>query len=127
MSPANEAVAELAERLDGLLEELSDMALDALRLASAGDPDSAETGEALALERRLLKARRALERSVAALRERIRRRPRAARRRRLTPRPPACARSWPPGPTNATRQRLAALELGPPQEPAAGRARPAGT
>ncbi len=69
MSTSNEAVADLAGRLDGLLEELSDMALDALRLASAGDPDSAETGEALALERRLLKARRALERSVAALRE----------------------------------------------------------
>jgi hypothetical protein len=72
VSPSNEAVTELADRLDGLLEELSDMALDALRLASAGDPDSAETGEALALERRLLKARRALERSVAALRERPR-------------------------------------------------------
>ena len=68
VSPSQEAVAELADRFDGLLEELSDMALDALRLASAGDPDSAETGEALALERRLLKARRALERSVAALR-----------------------------------------------------------
>jgi hypothetical protein len=69
VSPSKEAVEDLAERLDGLLEELGDMALDALRLASAGDPDSAETGEALALERRLLKARRALERSVAALRE----------------------------------------------------------
>jgi hypothetical protein len=75
VSASGEAVADLADRLDGLLEELSDMALDALRLASAGDPDSAETGEALALERRLLKARRALERSVAALRER----PRGAR------------------------------------------------
>ncbi len=69
MSPSSEAVEDLAARLDGLLEELGDMALDALRLATAGDPDSAETGEALALERRLLKARRALERSVAALRE----------------------------------------------------------
>ena len=69
MSGSHEAVAELAGRLDGILEELGDMALDALRLASAGDPDSAETGEALALERRLLKSRRALERSVAALRE----------------------------------------------------------
>ncbi|HEX4434566.1 MAG TPA: hypothetical protein VH012_07045 [Acidimicrobiales bacterium] len=68
MSGSNEAVAELAERLDGMLEELTDMALDALRLASLGDPDSAETGEALALEKRLLKARRALERSVTALR-----------------------------------------------------------
>jgi hypothetical protein len=69
VSGSNEAVADLAERLDGVLEELTDMALDALRLASAGDPDSAETGEALALERRILKARRALERCVAALRE----------------------------------------------------------
>jgi hypothetical protein len=42
--------------------------LDALRLASAGDPDAAETGEALALEKRVLRARRALERAVAALR-----------------------------------------------------------
>jgi len=64
----DEAVAELAERLDGVLDELTDMALDALRLASAGNPDSAETGEALALEKRIVKARRALERSVAALR-----------------------------------------------------------
>ena len=68
MSASNEAVDELAERLEGVLEELTDMALDALRLASAGDPDSAETGEALALEKRVLRARRALERAVAALR-----------------------------------------------------------
>jgi hypothetical protein len=59
----------MAERLEGVLEELGDMAIDALSRASAGDPDSAETGEALAEERRILKARRALERSVAALRE----------------------------------------------------------
>jgi hypothetical protein len=69
VSASDDAVADLAERLEGVLEELTDMALDALRLASAGDPDSAETGEALALERRVLKARRALERCVAALRE----------------------------------------------------------
>ena len=69
MSGPNDAVDDLADRLEGVLEELTDMALDALRLASAGDPDSAETGEALALERRLLKARRALERCVGALRE----------------------------------------------------------
>jgi hypothetical protein len=66
---SSNAVADLAERLEGVLEELTDMALDALRLASAGDPDSAETGEALARERRILKARRALERCVGALRE----------------------------------------------------------
>jgi hypothetical protein len=68
VSGTNEAVDELAGRLEGVLEELTDMALDALRLASAGDPDAAETGEALALEKRILKARRALERSVTALR-----------------------------------------------------------
>jgi hypothetical protein len=68
VSPSNEALDELADRLEGVLDELTDMALDALRLASAGDPDSAETGEALALEKRVLKARRALERAVAALR-----------------------------------------------------------
>jgi hypothetical protein len=65
----SEAAERMAERLEGLLEELGDMAMDALSRATAGDPDSAETGEALAEERRILKARRALERSVAALRE----------------------------------------------------------
>ena len=114
VSGANEAVADLAERLEGVLEELTDMALDALRLASAGDPDSAETGEALALERRILKARRALERCVAALREGSGSGARSARRRRgLTGRPAATVRTfvaaWPDEPT---RQRLAALELG---------------
>jgi hypothetical protein len=65
---SDDAVDDLAERLEGVLEELTDMALDALRLASAGDTDSAETGEALAREKRILKARRALERAVSALR-----------------------------------------------------------
>jgi hypothetical protein len=59
----------MADRLEGLLEELGDMAMDALSRATAGDPDSKETGDALAEERRILKARRALERSVAALLE----------------------------------------------------------
>ena len=49
------------------------MAMDALQRAGSGDPDSAEAGEALALERRLLKARRAVEKSVSALREGSRR------------------------------------------------------
>ena len=128
MSASNEAVADLAERLDGVLEELSDMALDALRLASAGDPDSAETGEALALERRILKARRALERSVAALREGIRLRPRAARRRRLTSDAGRPVRTfvaaWPDDADAPTPGRARA---GPREEPAARRARPAGT
>ncbi len=67
MSAADDALASMAERLEGIVEELTDMAIDALRRASSGDPDSAETGEALAMERRILKARRALERAVAAL------------------------------------------------------------
>jgi hypothetical protein len=62
-------MADLAERLEGVLEELTDMALDALRRATSGDPDSAETGEALALERRILKARRALQKCVVVLQE----------------------------------------------------------
>jgi hypothetical protein len=69
VSVPSQAMLDMADRLEGILEELGDMAMDALRLASSGDPDSAETGEALAMERRVLKARRALERSVAALRE----------------------------------------------------------
>jgi hypothetical protein len=60
---------DMAERLEGLLEELTDMAMDSLRLATAGDPDSAETGEALAREKRILKARRAVERSIVALQQ----------------------------------------------------------
>lgn len=67
MSAPTEAMLSLAERLEGVLEELGDMALDALRRAGAGDPDSAEAGEALAAERRILKARRALEKCIAAL------------------------------------------------------------
>jgi hypothetical protein len=65
----SEAVEGMALRLEGILQELGDMAMDALSRATAGDPDSKETGEALAEERRILKARRALERSVAALLE----------------------------------------------------------
>ncbi len=70
MSGPTEAMEDLAERLGGVLEELTDMAMDALRRATSGDPDSAETGEALALERRILKARRALEKCIAALNDR---------------------------------------------------------
>ena len=67
VTAADDAVESMAERLEGIVEELTDMAIDALRRATSGDPDSAETGEALALERRIVKARRALERAVAAL------------------------------------------------------------
>jgi len=60
---------QLAERLEGMVEELADMGLDVLRRATSGDPDSIEAGEALALERRITKARRALEKSIVALSE----------------------------------------------------------
>ena len=69
MSEPSEAIGDMAARLAGMVEELTDMAIDALRRATSGDPDSAETGAALAMERRILKARRALEKSVAALNE----------------------------------------------------------
>jgi hypothetical protein len=58
---------ELASRLEGVVEELTDMAIDALRRATSGDPDSAEAGEALALERRIVRARRAVEKAVIVL------------------------------------------------------------
>lgn len=58
MSEAHQAMVDMAERLEGMLDELTDMAMDALRRATSGDPDSAESGEALAMERRILKARR---------------------------------------------------------------------
>jgi hypothetical protein len=73
VSGATDALEDLAERLESILEELSDMAIDALSRASSGDPDSAETGEALAMERSILKARRGVEKSVFALREPARR------------------------------------------------------
>ena len=34
-------MTDLTERLEGVLEELTDMAMDALRRATSGDPDSA--------------------------------------------------------------------------------------
>jgi hypothetical protein len=67
VSEPNEALLELADRLAGMAEELTDMALAALSLAASGDPDSAEAGEALALERRVVRARRALEKAISVL------------------------------------------------------------
>jgi hypothetical protein len=65
----SDAMEELADRLEGVVEEMTDMAIDALRRATSGDPDSLEAGEALAVERRIVRARRALEKSISVLRE----------------------------------------------------------
>jgi hypothetical protein len=62
-------MVEMAGRLEGISEELTDMALDALRRATSGDPDSAEAGEALVIERRIVRARRAVEKAAAVLQE----------------------------------------------------------
>jgi Flp pilus assembly protein TadD len=67
VSSTDDALAELAGRLEGMAEELTDMAIDALRRATSGDPDSAEAGEAVSLERRIVRARRAVEKAVSVL------------------------------------------------------------
>jgi len=60
-------MADVAGRLEGVVEELTDIALSALRRATSGDPDSAEAGEALAVERRINRARRAVEKAIVVL------------------------------------------------------------
>ena len=67
MTSGAEAMADVAERLEGVIEELTDIALDALRRAAQGDPRSAEAGEALAVERRIVRARRSIEKAVSVL------------------------------------------------------------
>jgi len=62
LTTAAEAMADVAGRLEGVIEELTDIALDALRRASQG-----EAGEALAVERRIVRARRAIEKAVTVL------------------------------------------------------------
>jgi hypothetical protein len=67
MSATDDALVDLAGRLEDMAEELTDMAIDALRRATSGDPDSTEAGEALALERRIMRARRAVEKAASVL------------------------------------------------------------
>lgn len=52
---------ELRQRLEGIAEELADLALDRLRAALDGDPGAAPQ------ERRLSRARRAVEKAAALL------------------------------------------------------------
>ena len=54
-------VGHLRERLEGIAEELADLAIDRLRAAVEGD------GDAAAEERRLTRARRAVEKAAALL------------------------------------------------------------
>ena len=60
-------MADAAARLEGVVEELTDIAVDALRRSTQGDPHSAEAREALAVERRIVRAQRSIERVVAIL------------------------------------------------------------
>jgi hypothetical protein len=62
MSESSEAAyADLASSLRGIEEQLRDLAYDALRAAAAGDETAG------AEEKRLLKARRAIEKAINAL------------------------------------------------------------
>lgn len=62
MTESSESVyADLASSLRSIEEQLRDLAYDALRTAASGDADAA------AQEKRILKARRAVERAIHAL------------------------------------------------------------
>jgi hypothetical protein len=61
----DDELAEVAEELDRVAERLADLALDRLRLAT--DPDEAGGPEAAAEERRITRARRAVEKAAALL------------------------------------------------------------
>lgn len=60
------SVEDLRDRLSGIAEELADLALERLRAAVA---DGGERPAAAGLERRLTRARRAVEKAVAVLSE----------------------------------------------------------
>ena len=61
-------VEEIAERLSGIADELAELAIDRLREAQAEVRDGGEPDPALlAEERRLTRARRAVEKAVSLL------------------------------------------------------------
>ncbi len=64
----DERLGELAEELGRLAEELSDLALS--RLRRAADPDDPGAPAAVAEERRITRARRAVEKAAALLGDR---------------------------------------------------------
>ena len=69
MSGTGEELQSILERLEAIGEELADLALAQLQLA-AGEEDDAAVGHAADTERRLTRARRAVEKAAALLRER---------------------------------------------------------
>ena len=62
---SNDSSEDLANRLDAIAEELADQALDRLREAADADPDDRD--RLVAEERRLTRARRAVEKAAALL------------------------------------------------------------
>lgn len=61
----DDRLGSLAHELAGISEQLADLALDRLRAASDADDPSARDAEAL--ERRITRARRAVEKATALL------------------------------------------------------------
>lgn len=62
----SDRVDDVRERLQAVADDLADLALDRLREAAAGDGDA---GRLAAEERRLTRARRAVDKAIAVLSE----------------------------------------------------------
>jgi len=65
VSSVDDELARVAAEVHALAEQLADLALD--RLRAALDPEDPESAEAAALERRITRARRALEKAAGLL------------------------------------------------------------
>ncbi len=65
MSPTDESLADLAQRIRGLADELADLALD--RLLDATERDVEDPKTAVVAERRLTRAARALEKAAGEI------------------------------------------------------------
>lgn len=64
------AIDDVTAKLEGIAERLADLALDHLRQAAENPDDAAERARLLAEERRITRARRAVEKAVALLQNR---------------------------------------------------------